>query len=167
MSPLNDAYETCERTCAKLQLYCGDIHPSVVTERLSLNPTHQVVLGEESPPNSLGLKRVGKVNGWFLSSEEHVKSKDVRHHLDWLLAKLEPNAEALRELQSRPGVRTSINCPWWSQYGDGGPTLWPEQMQALANLNLELSFEFAYYGPEEFTESAPSNAPQDSSSTNK
>jgi hypothetical protein len=39
----------------------------------------------------------------------------------------------------------NVNCVWWSRYGDGGPTLWPEQMLRLAQLNLECSFEFAYY----------------------
>jgi hypothetical protein len=138
------------------------MHPSEVTKRLGLKPTHQIVLGEESPPNSLGLKRVGKVNGWFLSSEEFVESKDVRRHLDWLLAKLEPNSEVLRELQAGPGVRMSVECPWWSRYGTGGPTLWPEQMRVLAALNLECSLGFAYYGPQEPAESAQSDLPRDS-----
>jgi hypothetical protein len=39
----------------------------------------------------------------------------------------------------------SVNCIWWSRFGDGGPTLWPEQVRALADLNLECSFAFADY----------------------
>jgi hypothetical protein len=138
------------------------MHPSRVTELLGVSPTRQVVAGEVSPPNSLGRKRVGKINGWFLSSEGHVESKDVRRHLDWLLAKLQQNPEALRKLQSAPGVRMSVECVWWSRYGDGGPTLWPEQMQALAALNLECGFDFAYYGAEESDESDQSVLPPDS-----
>jgi hypothetical protein len=94
MTPLNDAYRTCERTCAKLLIYPGEMHPSRVTELLGVSPTRQVVAGEVSPPISSGLRRVGKINGWFLSSEEHVESKDVRRHLDWLLAKLQQNPAA-------------------------------------------------------------------------
>jgi hypothetical protein len=41
-----------------------------------------------------------------------------------------------------------VNCVWWSAAGHGGPTLWPEQMAALAALNLECSFDVYFFGDE-------------------
>jgi hypothetical protein len=160
LTPMSEAYQTCERTCAEVRIYSGAMHPRKVTEFLGLAPTGQAAIGETSAPNSLGLTNAGKINGWFLSSEGHVESNDVRHHLDWLLAKLEPKGEALRQLQEYPGIRMSVNCPWWSRYGDGGPTLWPEQMRTLAALNLECSFDFAYYGPDRASQSDQRVVPQ-------
>jgi hypothetical protein len=81
---------------------------------------------------------------WALSSEPHVKSKDVRAHLDWLLAQLSNSHQGLLDLQQGEVVM-GVNCPWWSLGGHGGPTLWPEQMRRLADLNLECSFDVQFY----------------------
>jgi len=145
LTPLDDEYATCERASAVLRIYCGAMHPSAITSLLGVNATSQVVLGQPGRMNSLGRAPIGKLNGWFLSSEEHVESKDMRRHIDWLIAKLKPGSDALRELQGKPDIRMSVNCIWWSRHGDGGPTLWPDQMRALADLNLECSFDFADY----------------------
>lgn len=121
------------------------MHPSKVTELLGLTPTSSVAQDESSPPNSLGLVRVGTLNAWFLSSESFVQSKDLRRHLDGLIARLQPRREALQLLQGRKNVRMYVSCPWWARHGGGGPSLWPEQMKALAALNLECSINFADY----------------------
>jgi hypothetical protein len=145
LTPVNDDYESCERTFAELRVDTGTMHPSVVSDLLDIKPTSQVILGESGPINSVGRSRIGKINGWFLSSEGNVKSRDTRRHLDWLIAKLQQSSRALRKLQTNPGIRMCVNCIWWSRFGDGGPTLWPEQMRVLADLNLECSFAFADY----------------------
>ena len=144
-TPVDYAYGSCERTCAVLRIYSREIVPAEVTARLGVPPTDTIGLGERKPPNSLGRSRVGKLNGWFLSSESVVESKDLRHHLDWLLLKLEPSGDALRALQKESGVCMNVNCVWWSKDGGGGPTLWPTQMRRLAELNLECSFDFSDY----------------------
>jgi hypothetical protein len=155
LTPVDDQYGTCERTCAVLRIYSGDMRPAEVSTLLGIVPAFTVGVGEQKPSNSIGRSRVGKVNGWFLSSQSAVESKDIRHHLDWLLGILRQSSEELRELQEHPGVRMSVDCIWWSKQGGGGPTLWPEQMRGLSDLNLECSFDFAYYGDED-GESAPS-----------
>ena len=145
-TPVNDEYGSCERTYAELRVYSGEMAPGDVTTILGIPPTSSIGLGEEKPPNSIGRSIVGKLNGWFLSSESAVESKDLRRHLDWLIFKLSPLAPRLHTLQETPGVKISVNCVWWSAGGGGGPTLWPEQMRRLADLNLECSFDFADYG---------------------
>jgi Domain of unknown function (DUF4279) len=145
---LDDANASCERTSAELVIYSGDLHPSRVTELLGLSPTRTVATGEKSPSNSRGLVRVGTLNGWFLSSEEHVSSKDLRRHIDWLIAQLRPHASSLGALQQASEVRMYVQCPWWSRTGGGGPSLWPQQMRGLADLNLECTIDFADYSDE-------------------
>jgi hypothetical protein len=92
--------------------------------------------------------RLGKVNVWLLDSEKFVTSKDLRRHLDWIIATVYPSKTGLLQLQDRPDVKMDVSCVWWSRYGDGGPALWPEQMSALAELNLEISIAYSFYGTE-------------------
>jgi hypothetical protein len=145
-TPLDDFEENCERTLAKLRIYPGDTTAAEVTKLLGVPPTSSVTKGERIATNVPGQFRTGNINGWFLSSEAFVKSKDLRRHLDWLLTKVEGSVDALKELQRRPDVRMCVCCIWWSKHGGGGPSLWPQQMHRLAALNLECSFDFQYYG---------------------
>jgi hypothetical protein len=149
MTAVDPDYGTCERTCAQLRIYSGSMPPAEVTRILGISPTGTVTFGEVSPPNSLGRTRTGKVNGWFLSSEQAVASRDLRNHLDWLVAMVSPAQLGLQTPQDTPGVKMYVACVWWSKEGGGGPTLWPEQMSGLARLNLECSFDFQYYGEDD------------------
>jgi len=79
-----------------------------------------------------------------------VQSLDLRCHIDWLLARLNPVANAVLELQNIPEITTMlVQCIWWSKYGQGGPTLWPEQMRGLANLGIECGFDISFFGPDD------------------
>ncbi len=147
LTPINDAYETCERTLAKLRIYGHRLDPGSITTLLGIEATNSQSKGEIKK-NSRGVGREAKIGGWFLSSEGHVQSKDVRRHLDWLLARLFPVKDKLRAIQEAEDVVMAVTCVWWSAAGDGGPTLWPEQMSLLAELNLECGFEVAFYEEE-------------------
>jgi hypothetical protein len=147
-TPYDDSYPTCERTCAELRVYTGEMDPDWVTQRLRVSPTRICKKGERKV-NSLGRERVVKLNGWSLSSEGRSSSLDLRRHLDWLLDKLEPGASQLRELQYVPGVTMYVTCTWWSAHAQGGPTLWPEHLRRLADLNLECQFDISFYGEED------------------
>jgi hypothetical protein len=142
-TPYDDSYATCESTYAKLLIYPGDTDPHIVSDRLGLQPSRINRVGE-TRTNSLGRTRTITVNGWFLSSEGEVCSKDTRRHLDWLLDELAPRASRLKELQALPGMRMSVRCSWWSAHGHGGPALWPRQLRMLADLDLELSFDIYF-----------------------
>jgi hypothetical protein len=122
--------------------------PEMVTGQLGIAPTSSQKKGARSV-NSLGRTREVKLNGWFLSSESEVSSLDLRRHLDWLLDKIEPSAHELSRLQAVDDLTMLINCIWWSAKGQGGPTLWPEQMQRIAALDLECSFDIAFFGTDE------------------
>ena len=148
MTPINDDYPTCERTLATLRIYGDDLDPQSITRRLGLQPSDSQRRGEIKA-GIRGRQRTVKVGGWFLSSEDHVQSKDLRRHLDWLLDRLLPAKEEILELQEEDAIKMGVNCIWWSESGQGGPTLWPEQMQCLAGLNLECGFDVAFFGEDE------------------
>jgi len=147
MTPISDKYETCRKTFAELRIYGNHLDPRSITSRLGIEPTSSQKKGE-AIPNSRGSVRNVKIGGWFLSSEGHVQSKDLRKHLDWLLQQLIQIKYELHVVQESEGIVMTVNCVWWSS-GAGGPTLWPEQMCLLSELNLECTFELAFCGDEE------------------
>jgi hypothetical protein len=149
-TPIDDLYRTCERTRAMLKIYGKNLDPAAVTSALRLDPSGTQRMGDVRTGAGGIQSRPCPVGGWFLSSEGAVESKDVRRHLDWLLAHLLPKKRELEVLQQQPGVTMGVDCVWWSAAGQGGPTLWPEQMRVMADLNLECSFDVAFFGePEE------------------
>ena len=114
-------------------------------QKIGVSPTSVQKKGvPKVMPN--GNVHVGTIHNWLLSSKDSVSSKDLRRHLDWVLDRIEPFAEQLKELQQLPDVKMTVRCVWWSSDGGGGPTLWPEQMMRMAKLNLEFTVSFAYYG---------------------
>jgi len=137
-TPLDANYGSCESTYVELLVYL-DCDVAAVTELLGITPSFAQTEGDLSE-NSRGVTRKARSTYWCLSSEGKVLSKDVRHHLKWLLDQLSDKELALAQLQRRQGVAMTVNCNWWSS-GSGGPTLWPEQMAMLAKLNLECTFD--------------------------
>lgn len=145
MTPLNHEYPTCERTCAELRIYPSALRHEDVSAIMGLQPSEAQNSGD-SIQTVKGTLRMANRTYWALSSEGLVSSRDTRAHLDWLLALLYPAAAGLRQLQSDGGNKMFVCCPWWSRSGHGGPTLWPEQMKSLSELNLECSFDIQFHG---------------------
>ena len=146
--PIDDDYATCERTVAKLLIYPGKLNPDEISRTLEITPSETRTKGRQYT-NSLGRTWSCPLNAWFLSSEGMVSSKDLRRHLNWLLDQVEPKGLQLLELQNEPGLGMTVNCVWWSVGGQGGPTLWPEQMERLAKLNLECAFDISFFGSDD------------------
>ncbi len=133
-------YPTCEQTYATLRIYPERFDPAEVTARLGLKPSRWQRRGEAWAPGSCP----AKLHGWFLTSEGMVESRDVRRHLDWLLAQIGPRGDSIRTLQE-DGCAMDVSCFWMSRSGHGGPSVRPAQMWELARLNLELWFD-VYFG---------------------
>lgn len=129
-------YPTCERTYATLRIYPELLDPADVTARLGIEPSDWQRRGESRKPGD----RPAKLHGWFLTSEGLIESRDVRKHLDWLLSRIGPRAEAIHALQSN-GCCMDVSCFWVSASGHGGPSVRPAQMGELARLGLELGFD--------------------------
>jgi hypothetical protein len=141
----DDDYPSCERTDVVLRVYPGIHDPDWVTSILDIEPTSVNRSGEQRT-NSIGRILTIQKNGWFLSSEGKVASKDTRRHLDWLLDRLSGARVGVSKLLADDGVAIDVICVWWSVSGHGGPTLSPSQMSRLASLGLDLGFDIYFFG---------------------
>ncbi len=139
-TPLDANTPKSGRTCCKLVIY-PSCSVEEITEILGIAPSsHESQNIGQIIVNSRGRQRTAKLTCWCLTSDDIVASLDVRHHLDWLLQKLEGAEDQLRQVQGLPDTQMFVNCIWYSRHVKG-PTLWPEQMAALSRLNLECSFD--------------------------
>lgn len=145
LTPEAQEYGSCLACRVSFLIYPGEISPEQVTEHLSVVPTKWQIKGQNVTLPS-GKISNAKLSFWFLESEAHVESKDLRDHINWLVEILRASRNGLKTLQSIDGIKMTVKCVWESAYGDSGPVLWPEQMRALAELNLECGFDFYYYG---------------------
>lgn len=138
-----DDYGACERTYATLCVYTQAMDPAAVTEWLGVQPSRWQRVGELPSVASVSRGRISRpatLNAWFLSSENHVTSRDVRRHIDWVLDQIAGKSEALFVLQER-GCIMDVSCFWRSACGHGGPTISPAQSRKLAEFNLDLGFD--------------------------
>lgn len=133
----DDNYESCYETFVTLRIYSDTIIPEEITNILQVQPSESVTKGEVYGINS---KKVRKINGWFLTSESFVDSKDCRRHFDFLADKILPIKNELKALQNKD-CEIDISCFWSSENGQGGPTLSPKQLKKLVELELEIWFD--------------------------
>jgi len=136
-TPIDVNYPSCELTYVDFIVYIEEKFFSV-SDILEVNPTYFQKNGDLII-NKRGVERQAKSTYWCLSSENKVLSKDVRTHLNWLLKILIEKKKNLIYLQELNGVSMNVCCRWYSA-STGGPTIWPEEMKILADLNLECSF---------------------------
>jgi Domain of unknown function (DUF4279) len=128
----DDDFATCTRTYATLRLFSNDIEPTSITAVLNIPPSKTFIKGQPHGQHD----HIRKSNGWFLSSEREVNSKDTRRHIDWLLSRISDKSAQLAELRSK-GVEVDISCLWES-VGQGGPIISAPQMKELARLNIDV-----------------------------
>lgn len=128
-----DEYPTCANTRATFRLFWrGDPALRDVTALLGREPT------DRSDHATRG-------RSWRLSTRDAVSSRDVRVHVDWLLAWLSPRAAEVAQLRER-GLRADIFCYWLSKHGHGGPMLSAPQLTGLAALEMDIGFDVYWVG---------------------
>jgi hypothetical protein len=130
-----DDYATCEETYATLRIYHDELEPNAISTRLALAPSKAQKKGD-----ILSSGRTLPVGGWFLSSKDHVTSKDARRHVVWILDQLNGRDQELERLQNE-GYQMDLSCFWASASGHGGPELDHEIMKRLASLRLNIGFD--------------------------
>ena len=133
----NDDYETCNETYVTLRLYSDSLFPQEITNFLGIEPSETIEKGIET---NILTNEVINHNAWFLTSENIINSKDSRRHIDYIADKLLPIREKLKILTSQ-GTQIDICCFWFSENGQGGPTLSPPQLSKLGELGIELWFD--------------------------
>ncbi len=119
------------------------IDPETIARRLAIEPSKWQRKGGPMAGSLRRPQRIAELDGWFLSTRGRVRSRDLRRHIDWLLDQIEGKAAESRALRNEEG-RIRISCYWASRFGEGGPTISPDQMRRLGALNLELSFDIYF-----------------------
>lgn len=143
--PYDETYPTCAYTHAWLRIMSEDLDPDKVTDLLKISPTEIQRVGDPVP------SKPGKYyskSGWFLTTVGHITSLDARHHLDWILERVADKQREFDFLLSL-GYLRDMCCRWDSKSGHGGPTLSPQQMKILTELNIELWFDIYFDEPTE------------------
>ena len=121
--PYDENYVTCSYTHAWLRVMDPAVDADEVTALLGVTPTSMQRRGEavEGRPGKTCSR-----GGWWISTEGLLTSKDARHHLDWIIAKIEGKEREFRELHER-GYLVDLCVRWDSRHGHGGPTLSPHK----------------------------------------
>lgn len=133
----DDNYQSCHETFVTLRIYSDTMSPEEISSFLRMQPSDSTFKGEVVGEKT---KKVRKHNGWFLTSDGSVDSKDVRRHIDFLADKIAHLTSDLAELKNK-GCLIDLSCFWSSENGQGGPTLSPNQLKKLAELELEIWFD--------------------------
>lgn len=136
MTPITYNYPSCSYVYVEFIVYCDFDN---IKNIIDIIPSYRQSKGD-IVENSLGRKRVVNLDLWKLSSENKIKSRDARDHIDYILENIYPNKGIIIRLQEFH--KMFISCVWFSSGDTGGPAIWPEQMRVLSDLNLELSFSF-------------------------
>lgn len=138
MTVYDDDYPTCRETYAVLRIFSDSISPPDITALLGISPSDSFTKGELN--GNRGNRR--KQNGWFLSTESQVKSRDSRRHLDWLTAALDAHEDVLNKLRLA-SAEIDISC-YWVSVGQGGPVIGSEQMKILSRLGLDVWWDIYF-----------------------
>jgi len=141
----NDGYSTCKKCYVVLRIYSASISPQRITDALGVKPTQWAEKGRLNEFTNPKRAVISRQNNWFLSSERVVASRDLRRHLDYIISTLADSKGGMQWLQSLPDTSMTLTCYWWSEHNEGGPVIWPSQMKALVDLDLELGFEYTFF----------------------
>jgi hypothetical protein len=130
---------------ATLRIYHEMLDPDSITELLQIAPTSVQRKGEQKPTPSGKLGKPVPVGGWFLSSENKVKSVNPEEHFEWLIDAISHCSGTIRKLQSQD-YRTDVHCFWSTEGFNACPTLSASIMARLAAMRLDTWFDVYFVG---------------------
>lgn len=81
----------------------------------------------------------------FVSLKQSTQSLDLRDHIDHFCNQF-PIESCKAFGVHEDSVESKLHCKWVSEFGMGGPTLWPEQMSGLCVRGSDLEIEFHFTG---------------------
>lgn len=125
----------CTRTYSTLRIFSDEVDPDKISRTLGLEPTYSFRTGDAYSV----CKLTRKYNGWLLSTESSLDSKDTEEHIGFILAKLDGKAEAVAALHAA-GCELDIRSVWTFD-SQGGPSLSAEQMLVLGKPGLDVFWD--------------------------
>ena len=129
------------KVAVELYLFLGSHHPNDVSLFLGVQPTSFRVKGVPITGAHSGRTFVPSESIWEFHSDRMIQSKQLSDHLDWLTKHI---ARDLRPLLRRSRISYKFKIFWISQAGHGGPVLSPQELDRLATLGVDVSFDFAW-----------------------
>ena len=131
----DDDYATCEETYATLRVFSDSLDPLRITTILGVEPTKFFRTGDIRSTNLRVASPHYGSNVWLYSTAGRHTSRDCRRHLDLLIGAVLSNTEGLRTLRS---MECDVDVTSFYSYTQGGPTLSPAQMSALAKADIDV-----------------------------
>lgn len=116
----------------------GLFDPDEVTKQFSIAATETFNSGDIVGNGYSDRKHPS--SGWFLDTRV-VLDDTIQPHLDWLLERIEPQAEVIDAFRT-DGAFARVDCFWRSAGMSGGPWLTAASMSRLAALDLDLVISF-------------------------
>jgi Domain of unknown function (DUF4279) len=138
MNSYDDDYPTCKKTYTTLRIFSESISPQKITTLFGIDPTDSFVKDDAIGKCSAKQKQ----NGWFLSTETKVLSKDFRRHLDWIISVIIDYDDAVKNLHLN-GAEIDISC-YWVSMGQGGPAMSCQQMKQLGHLGIDIWWDIYF-----------------------
>lgn len=135
MTNYDHNYPTCLETYATLRVWSADLVTEDVSATLGVSPTKVLVKGDLRSGRASPKRRYFDEHGWFFSTKEHSDSRDCRWHLDLLVERVLGDGAGIKLLTER-GCRIDIVV--FYSYTQGGPTMSPVQMEALAKAGVDV-----------------------------
>lgn len=147
-------YKACHDCKSQLLIFPENLHPDKLSYIFNMEPTTKQVKGEYRE-NFEGKKILIKRSQWFIISEYHVPSKDLREHILWLIPQLKHFGNLPYYLQSRiqeislptnfnVEIGMIISCTWNPLQDHGGPMLSSSLMESLAELSTEFAIDIYF-----------------------
>jgi hypothetical protein len=141
-----DDNPNCAETHASFRLGGDGLIAAEVNRRLGLTPDF---VSERGDKDRSGRKtRTQRTGVWLISSQRELDTTSLEQHLLFLLGKIEPVSEALREVIEQQQLEADFFCYWASSAGHGGPVLTPEVLRRIADLGALLDIDFYDVSPE-------------------
>jgi hypothetical protein len=124
-------------------LFGDALVPQRVTDLLGLPPTHAHARGDPHPIRTNPDLR-WRSGAWMLDSQQSPNAP-LEQHLQDLLDRLEPSAEAIRELVAE-GLRASFSCGCFLEKENEGTALRPRTLGRIASLDADVDLDIYYRG---------------------
>ncbi len=148
---IDDDYGTCKETYATLRIVSDSMDPMEISAALKVEPTSSYRQGD-AKPYRLATNPTYSTNAWFFSSQGKSSSRDCRRHLDLLIDAVICNADALVHLRQ---IGCDMDVTIFYSYTQGGPTMSPAQMAALASAGLSVWWDLYRASDDEDKEGGP------------
>jgi hypothetical protein len=139
------------RTFATLRFSGDRLDPERISAILAVSPTKAWRKGERYVAGPRAGELVGRTGTWFLATDGHVDSPDLKKHLGFLNRLLSSMHSAsgegtrldqLRALMKKHGIKADASLFWHGSAGEQPPSIPRQALRTLRALPAEIETDF-------------------------